>query len=282
MIHGRFPGMGTTIEIWSERTELLDASVDWFARFERACSRFLPDSELSSVNAAQGPSIALSPLLAAAIGAADRARTLTGGLVDAGLGRSLAMWGYDTSFERVADRDEAPPVDGTDRGWRLDGDVLERDPGVQMDLGGVGKGWACDIAVESGWARVASAGGDIRSADPRTRVPVLDPWGTTVADVALGVGALATSSITRRRWHVGSGEAHHVIDPRTGAPAQTPILSATVVAETAVEAEAGAKAVLIEGADGLQWAERQDWIESALVVWRDGSVFATNGLELVA
>lgn len=282
MIHGTFPGMGTTIEIWSERAELLDVSVDWFVQFERLCSRFLPDSELSSVNATAESSVALSPILAEAIGAADRARTLTDGLVDAGLGRRLVAWGYDTSFERVAGLDGPPPAGRTDRSWRLVGGSLERDPGVQMDLGGVGKGWACDIAVESGWARVASAGGDIRSADPETRVPVLDPWGTTVADVALGVGALATSSTTRRRWHVGSGEAHHLIDPRTGAPAQTPILSATVVAETAVEAEAGAKAVLIKGADGLQWAARQDWIDAALVVWADGSVFATNGLELVA
>ena len=282
MIHGTFPGMGTTIEIWAERQELLDVSVDWFVRFEHACSRFLPDSELSAVNAAEGPSVALSPLLAAAIGAADRTRTLTEGLVDAGLGSTLAAWGYDTSFEHVAGLDRPPPADRTDRGWRLVAGTLERDPGVQIDLGGVGKGWACDVAVESEWARVASAGGDIRSADPRTRVPVLDPWGTTVADVALGVGALATSSVTRRRWQVGSAEVHHLIDPRTGAPARTPILTATVVAETAVAAEAGAKAVLIKGADGLRWAERQDWIESALVVWRDGSVFATNGLELVA
>ena len=178
-------------------------------------------------------------------------------------------------------RDGPPVIDG-DSVWRVCGGVLERSAGTLMDLGGVGKGWACDVAVESGWARVVSAGGDVRSADPATRVPVLDPWGHTVADIALGVGALATSSITRRRWRVGSGEAHHVIDPRTLAPAQTPVLSATVAAETATAAEAGAKSVLILGADGLQWAERQDWIEAALVVWHDGSVFATNGLELAA
>lgn len=282
MIHGSFPGMGTTIEVWSERNELLEVSVEWFTHFERVCSRFLPDSELSRVNAARERRVALSPLMASAIGAADRARTITAGLVDAGLGGALTAWGYDTSFVDVAGLDRPPPANRTDRGWRLDGGVLDRDLGVQIDLGGVGKGWACDVAVESGWAKVASAGGDIRSADPETRVPVVDPWGTTVAGVALGVGALATSSVTRRRWRVGSGEAHHLIDPRTGAPAETPVLSATVVAETAVEAEAGAKAVLMLGADGLQWAERQGWIESALVVWHDGSVFATNGLELVA
>ena len=279
MRYGSFPGMGTIVEVWSECEELFEVSVDWFSRFERTCSRFLADSELSIVNRAAGPTVSLSPLLLAAIEAADHARTLTGGLVDAGLGGVVSAWGYDTSFSEVMGRDRPPVIDG-DSAWRVCGGVLERSAGTLMDLGGVGKGWACDVAVESGWARVVSAGGDIRSADPATRVPVLDPWGHTVADIALGVGALATSSITRRRWPVGSGEAHHVIDPRTLAPAQTPVLSATVVAETATAAEAGAKAVLILGADGLQWAERQDWIEAALVVWHDGSAFATNGLEL--
>lgn len=282
MIHGTFPGMGTTIEVWSDRNELLEVAVDWFTQFERVCSRFLPDSELSRMNGARERRVVLSPLMASAIAAADRARTITAGLVDAGLGGELTAWGYDTSFVGVTGLDEPPPAVRTDHGWRLDGEILEREVGVQIDLGGIGKGWACDIAIESGWAKVASAGGDIRSADPETRVPVVDPWGATVANVALGVGALATSSTARRRWRVGSGQAHHLIDPRTSAPARTPILSSTVVAETAVEAEAGAKAVLILGADGLQWAERQDWIESALVVWHDGSVFATNGLELVA
>lgn len=281
MRYGSFPGMGSTVEVWSECEELFEVSVDWFAQFERTCSRFLDDSELSVVNRALERSVGLSPLLLAAMEAADRARTLTGGLVDAGLGDVVLAWGYDTSFTNVVGKD-APPVVHGDSAWRIDGGVLERNAGTRMDLGGVGKGWACDVAVESGWAKVVSAGGDIRSADPETRVPVIDPWGETVANVVLGVGALATSSITRRRWRVGSGEAHHVIDPRTLAPAHTPILSATVVAETAVEAEAGAKSVLILGVDGLQWAERQDWIEAALVVWHDGSVFATNGLELAA
>jgi thiamine biosynthesis lipoprotein len=76
--------------------------------------------------------------------------------------------------------------------------------------------------------------------------------------------------------------AHHLIDPRTGRPADTPILSATVVAGTATEAEAGAKAVLLLGEDGLSWAADQAWIEAALAVWHDGSVFGTKGLKLAA
>jgi hypothetical protein len=55
-----------------------------------------------------------------------------------------------------------------------------------------------------------------------------------------------------------------------------------VVASTAAAAEAGAKTVLILGAAGLAWADAQDWVRAALVVWHDGSVFATSGMELAA
>jgi thiamine biosynthesis lipoprotein len=273
--------MGTTIEVWAESEDMFDATVQWLVDFEKVCSRFDAASELSRVNRDPRRRVPVSALLSEAIEAADRARSITGGLVDAGLGAVLQAWGYDRSFSEVRDL-ETPPVVESDGGWRIEGGLLEREPGTVIDLGGVGKGWACDVAVESGWAKVVSAGGDIRSADPETRVPVLDPWGETAAEVALGVGALATSSTTRRRWSVGAGEAHHVIDPRTLAPAESPILSATVVAETAAQAEAGAKSVLILGTEGLQWAEQQSWIKATMVVWHDGSVFATNGLELAA
>ena len=117
---------------------------------------------------------------------------------------------------------------------------------------------------------------------PITTVSIEDPWGETAAQVRLGDGGLATSSTTRRRWRVGHEEAHHIIDPRRSRPATTPIFSATVSASTAVEAEAGAKAVLLQGERGLVWAEQQDWIDAALVVWHDGNVYATSGWDMAA
>jgi thiamine biosynthesis lipoprotein ApbE len=60
------------------------------------------------------------------------------------------------------------------------------------------------------------------------------------------------------------------------------VLSASAVASTALEAEAAAKAVLLLGADGLRWAERQPWISDAVVIWNDGNAYATTGLELAA
>ncbi len=65
-------------------------------------------------------------------------------------------------------------------------------------------------------------------------------------------------------------------------PTESPVLSATAITATAVEAEAAAKTILLRGADGLAWADRQSWISAALVVWNDGTVYSTTRLEIAA
>lgn len=274
--------MGTTVEAWTSDVAGFEATVRWFDDVEQRCSRFVPDSELSRINRDMRTRVPLSPVLRQVVSHAADMRRRTEGLLDIGVGASVAAWGYDRSFELVESLAEPPDHLRNAPEWSLDGATLARPVGTKMDLGGIAKGWTCDTAVEKGFARVVSAGGDIRSAHVATRVPVVDPWGETVALVALGQGALATSSTTRRRWAVGDREAHHLIDPRSGRPSESPVLSATVTASTAVEAEGGAKAVLMLGEDGLAWADEQSWIRSALVIWHDGSVYATRSLELTA
>ncbi|MGH8947695.1 MAG: FAD:protein FMN transferase [Acidimicrobiia bacterium] len=278
MIHVNFPAMGTGIDAWCPDPESAHGLRVWFEEVEAVCSRFRPDSELSRVNDETGE-VVVSGLLAEAIAAADRMRSLTDGLVDAGVGAGVSGWGYDRSFDEGLGLDIAPPGIPSPK-WALTGRRLTRSPGTAIDLGGVAKGWTCDRTVELGLASVVSAGGDIRSDDSRTIVSVVDPWDQVAIRLHLGVGALATSSITRRRWKAGSREVCHLIDPRTMAPIETPILSATVLAASAVEAEAGAKTVLLHGGNGLAWATEAKWVDGAVIVWSDGSVYATPGIEV--
>jgi thiamine biosynthesis lipoprotein len=278
-----FPAMGTTVDVTAETDRDIAASRDLFERVEAACSRFLPESELTRINDDPRPRVSLSPTMASVLHAADHTRSATGGLVDVGVGGAVHAWGYDRTFADVADRTHhVVPERGPEAKWSVDGAVLTRSPGSRIDLGGIAKGWTCDLAVERGFAVVASAGGDVRSADPEATVEVVDPWDATATTVHLGVGALATSSVGRRRWTVGDVEANHLIDPRTMRPTESPVLSATAITPTAVEAEAAAKAILLRGADGLAWADRQPWIIAALVVWNDGTIYGTTGLEIAA
>jgi len=212
------------------------------------------------------------------LGAAAEMRVRTDGLVDVGVGGGVVAWGYDRTFADVVDV-AAPPLDMVPApSWSVDGNLLHLGAGTLLDVGGIAKGWTADRVVEMGLATMVSAGGDIRSADPAMQVDVKDASGERLVGVALGAGGLETSSTAHRWWRVGRREVSHLIDPRTGSPVESPVVSATVVATTALEAEAGAKAVVLLGADGLVWAESQAWLRGALVEWNDGFTYATKGL----
>ncbi len=281
MISGSFRAMGTTVLVRTHGEGDIEESRRLFEDVEQVCSRFRENSELALLNRNPAPSVRLSPTLGTVLEHAAAARRRTGGLVDIGVGAAVSSWGYDRTFYEVEDLAEPPPLSRRPE-WTLEAGWLQRPAGVAIDLGGIAKGWTCDLAVDRGLATVASAGGDVRSADEATTVEIIDPWSERAVTVALGVGALATSSVTRRRWRVGSRDVHHLIDPRTCRPSDSPVLSASALAASAVEAEAGAKAVLLLGADGLEWAERQLWVRNAVVVWEDGNVYATTGLEVAA
>ena len=75
--------------------------------------------------------------------------------------------------------------------------------------------------------------------------------------ISIEAGALATSSVLRRRWRVGELERHHLVDPRTGLPADTGLSQVSVAAATCREAEVAAKAVLLLGATaGADFVDR--------------------------
>ncbi len=278
MNRAEFRAMGTQVIAMSEEVEAVSR---FFSDAEAVFSRFDPSSELASLNNDARAVVEVSEDLSACLHEAAELRDRTDGLVDPAVGGAVADWGYDRTFAEIQDRDTVGTV--RDLGhWSIVGNEVRRSPGVRLDLGGVAKGWTADRAVDLGLADVVSAGGDVRSNVATTNVAIEDPWGAIAARVHLGRGGLATSSSTRRRWKVGGVDAHHIIDPRRLRPAVSPVFSATVSARSAVDAEAGAKAVLLHGERGLVWAERQDWVTAALVVWHDGNVYATSGWTMAA
>ena len=178
-------------------------------------------------------------------------------------------------------------------GWRairtVDADRTVTLPaGVRLDLGGIAKGWAADEAARRlavhGPALV-DAGGDIAVSGP---LPDGGRWPIAVGDprapdahltvLWLAGGGVATSGTDVKRWQRNGDWQHHIIDPRTGAPAVTDVLSATVVARSTRVAETAAKAVLLLGRRaGMAWIERQPAL-AGILVGSDGEVHASRRL----
>jgi thiamine biosynthesis lipoprotein len=170
--------------------------------------------------------------------------------------------------------------------------------GAQFDPGGIGKGLAADLVCRELMDNGASGalvnlGGDIRViGDPPMSIcldgtavpdPSVSGWvidiehplrpaddGACIARAIVGDGAVASSSTLRRRWTVASGVAHHLLDPRTGAPSRCgggrDVVASTVVAAEAWWAEALTKALILGGTAQLLRGA------AALVVRGDGSV----------
>ena len=93
--------------------------------------------------------------------------------------------------------------------------------------------------------------------------------GEPAATLLLAGGGVATSGLARRVWATPGGPAHHLIDPATGAPAWTGLISATALAPTALHAEAIAKAALLRGPAG---ARRLLRARGGVLVHDDGTV----------
>jgi FAD:protein FMN transferase len=248
MLERRFRAMGTEVELLldapldepAERS--LDAAENEFHRLEALLTRFRPDSELSRLNAA-GRLDAGADLLRV-VGLALAARERTGGLFDPTVHDALVAAGYDRTFASVpADGPAAPSGAACGGAVEIDGTTIRLERGARLDLGGIAKGdavdRACNLLAAPGPCLV-NAGGDL--AVRGGSWPVAVPDGPTLE---LSAGALATSGRDLRRWRRGGRELHHLIDPRTGLPAETPLLRVTVVAGTAVEAEVLAKAAFL-------------------------------------
>ncbi|MBT2395994.1 FAD:protein FMN transferase [Streptomyces sp. ISL-100] len=230
---------------------------------ESLWSRFRADSELCRLNASPGRWVPLSAPTTALVRRAVRAWEVTGGLFDPTVLPALEAAGYSRTFPELhgelppgSDPAPAPGCAGIE--FADDGRV-RLPPGVRLDLGGIGKGYAADLLAAELLGAGADGvcvnlGGDVRVAG---RPPAADAWvvaledeatpGDDLAWLALTDGAVATSTRVRRRWRRQGREFHHLIDPAIGLPATNSVTGVTVVAAETHWAEVLAKAALIAG-----------------------------------
>jgi thiamine biosynthesis lipoprotein len=265
------PPTGTTAAAWramstrasvqlvgGTEADLVDARL-LLDDLERRWTRFRDDSELSSLNAAGGRRTVVSALTARLVDEAVRWWEATGGRFDPTVLPALEDAGYVRTFEAgpgpVGTGREVPGCAGIE--VDLATGAVRAPAGVALDLGGIGKGAAVDALVDHlqpvAIGGVVDLGGDLRAWGTPTEG---DGWPIAVEDVRDGSraallwltsGAVATSTSLRRRWADGHRNAHHLIDPRTGRPADGDLVAVTVVAGRATGADVLAKAALVSG-----------------------------------
>lgn len=320
-----------------------EACMAWMRDVDMALSRFKPESELSRLNASDGAWFSASDLLYDAVDVAVRAARASHGLFDPALLPQLEALGYDRDFAEIREeRDASSPGDkmssppdplpargegessrnaasqaplppagrrgGGDEDIHLDptGRRIRLARGARIDLGGIAKGWAADLALERVCRDVdhalINAGGDLRAKggpqpgeswsagifDPRAEAAGIPDRYAAV--VTMSRGGLATSGAVWRWWLRDGARRHHLLDPRTGEPirlwiderddadGERLIATATALAPTAARAEVAAKVALLRGYPAALHAVEASWARYGAVGLEDD---ADSGVALL-
>jgi len=299
----RFRAMGSAIEalIDSETEQahklLLQVPV-WFEEWEQHLSRFRWESELSKLNRSQGEAVPVSPVFWDVLQIALEGAEDSNGLVTPAVLDALEAAGYDRSFELLSNTSHTweYPLPSVNAFTNLDDIALDPDEhkvllpqGLRLDFGGSAKGWAAHKAARrlAEYApALVSAGGDI-ALTPRCeqnqlwQIGIKDPFNpeTEIARISLREGGVATSATDHRHWEQGGEWCTHIIDPRSNAPVESNVLSATVVAPNLMEAEMASKACLILGSEqGMQWLNKRSG-NAGLFVLQNGIIALSNNME---
>ncbi|HEU4484936.1 MAG TPA: FAD:protein FMN transferase [Povalibacter sp.] len=294
--------MGTRIvvELWADDRDqgeaAIEAVLDEMRRVDRDMSTFKPTSEVSIVNAtAASKAVPISAELFDLLTQAAEYSRLTEGAFDI----TYASVGYMYDFhehKRPTQKqiDNALPAVNY-RHVLLDArtrTVRFSQPGVRIDLGGIGKGHAVDrgiaILQQRGISHaLVTAGGDSRIIGDRFGHPWVvgirhpDRKDEVIARIPLEDTAISTSGDYERYFEENGVRYHHIIDPHTGQSARK-VRSATIIGPTATRTDGLSKTAFVLGAEkAIEIYNRIEGID-AIIVKPDGKVLYTQGLEAPA
>lgn len=269
---------------------------------EAVLSRTAEGSELYALNASNGETVecGADDILPALIETALTISDATDGAFDPTLAPVLDTWGFTKDERRVPSADELKELlshtgcgkvalEKTADGWTVT--LLD---GAQLDLGGIAKGYAADLLraqleKEGVTSATLDLGGDVFVMGRKTdgsdwRIAVKDPADT---ESYLGVVSAAdkfivTSGVYERYFEENGVRYHHILDPKTGCPAESGLVSVTVLCENGAWADALSTACFVLGPDGAL-ALRDDLADQGtdfelILATDDGRVLYTDGL----
>jgi thiamine biosynthesis lipoprotein len=283
------PAMGTTFEIYlyapnrERATEWFEESFDEIDRIEEALSNYRSSSELSRINAkaADTPVVTNPEVFALLARSIDYSRR-TDGAFDVTVGKLMKAWGFFRGAGHYpSDEELARAREQT--GWqnvRLDDQnrsvyFLRR--GIELDLGGIGKGYALDrvaallreagvkaALISSGSSSIYAIGAPPGKAGWAVRVPDPQDRTRTISTVLLKDQSLSTSGSYEKFFRLNGKIYCHIMDPRTGRPVEG-MIQTTVITPEATDSDALSTAVFVMGPQ--QSARLLDKVRGAAAVF---------------
>jgi thiamine biosynthesis lipoprotein len=297
------PGMGTLfqIQVWSQTPErdaqVIKQALAVMADTEKTMSEWLPDSEISQLNHQAGKNaLAISHELYHVLKTGKQISKRSGGAFAMTWAALRGVWDFSTPLipDPKLIRSRLPFIGDQKielRQWAFTpGSPRARlkQKGMLLGLGGIAKGYALDQAMlilrEGGVKNaLVFAGGDIRTiteADFKPwRIAIEHPRQTSPLGILeINQGAVATSGDYEKYFIKNGQRYHHLIDPRTGFPANHNS-SVTVLTDAGIKADAWATALFIMTPDEAIHIIENDPNMEAIIVSANGELFISNGIE---
>lgn len=283
-----------TVTVYGEDTKAaLDKAEEKVAELERLWSVTDENSEIYAVNHSGGNSVSVSSETAALLGFSLDISAMTDGALDCTMYPVLTEWGFTTGDYKVpSDENIAELLENT--GYQkihLDGQSVTVPENMQIDLGAVGKGYTGDLLAETLKENgISSAlldlGGNIQTIGKKSdgsdwKLGLRSPFDEGTFAVLEASDCAVITSGGYERYFVGDdGETYwHILDPKTGKPAQSGLISATIIGKEGRLCDALSTSIFVMGLDKAEnlWRQHDDF--EMVLVTENGGIYITEGLE---
>lgn len=260
-------------------------------RYENLLSRTIPESDVGRINAAGGETVTVDPETAQILTRALEISRMTGGDFCVTIAPLTSLWDFSSGSQRMPTQEERlaalPLVD--DSKLVVEGNQVTLPAGMQIDLGGIAKGYIADQLAEMCEYRSHGAllnfGGNVYVTGSKPdgslyRVGVRDPKNTasSLAILSMGPGTVVTSGVYERCFEKDGVFYHHILDPETGLPAETDLTSATIVGQNSMDADALATALIVMGKEEALAFCQEHGLDAMLIDGED-QVYCTEGFQ---
>ena len=278
-----------TIRLWGS-DEDLDAAENEISRLDGMLSATDPDSPVYQLN--QTGRGDLPAEAADLLEKAAEVSVVTGGSFDPTVYPYVKAWGFTREEKQVPTDDmleTLKPSVGTEH-IHQDGESVILDAGTELDLGGIAKGYAAQRCADLLKSRgvesaILSLGGNVQTIGNKPdktlwAVGIADPDNPASPAAVLhfeGAMALVTSGSYQRYFEKDGIRYHHILDPKTGCPADNGLASVTILTDDGTTADGFSTALFVMGMEKATefWKARNDF--EAVFMTTDGSIYATEG-----
>ena len=282
-----------TLTLWGAPEGLIEEVWAACERYENLLSKTIEGSDVSRINSAGGQTVTVDPETWEILRRAKEISAASGGAFSITIAPVTALWSFTDTVSNLVPTDEArlaalPLVD--DQQIALgENNTVTLPAGMEIDLGGIAKGYIADKVAEiirgKATAGIVSLGGNVYTVGKKPdgspfSVGVKDPVNTStyLGIIYTGDSTVVTSGTYERGFSFGGVRFHHILDPKTGWPSQSDLVSATFVMDSSMTADALATACIVIGSEKSLALAKELGLD-AMFITTDGQVLFTEGFE---